>query len=176
MAGIFTVLVPGSEPRAGGAALPQGQTTGRGSAPNPSQTPQGAVQSPRPTPGAEQFLGWDWWKDESVRKEMNLTDAQVRTIAQIFDRRVREVTPFYDEFRKQLAELDRLTQERVVDEAAYAVQVSRTEALRSKLNETRAVMLYTIYKRLDPAQYQKLRDIRDRRRGGRGNAPASRPW
>jgi len=107
---------------------------------------------------------------------MNLTDAQVRVITQIYERRVREVTPFYEEFVKQLAELDRMTQERVVDEATYAVQVSRAEALRSKLNETRAVMLYTIYKRLDPAQYQKLREIRDRRRIGRGSAPNPRPW
>lgn len=188
---MLVIPAAGFGPWAGGAALPQGQTTGRGSAPSSNAggpQGQGASQSSgrstapgqRPQPSAEQYLGaWDWWKDEAVKKQLKLTDMQVRQITGIFERRVREVTPFYDEYRKQMAQLDRMTEERTVDEAAYAVQVSRAESLRSKLNETRAVMLYTIYRRLEPWQYQELRKVWEQRRNGRGGrtgAPPARQW
>ena len=141
------------------------------------QTPKPQGQSsPRPTPSAEQFLGWDWWNDQDVKKELKLTDMQVRQITQIFDRRVRDVTPTYDEYRKQRAELDRMTLERTVDEATFAMQVGRTQYLLSKLSETRTVMLYAIYRRLDPKQYEALRAIRDRRFGRGGGAPTPRTW
>lgn len=173
--------------RAQGQAAGQTGQAGRGSAtttpaspskPGVAQNPTGQPQgTPRPTPNAEQFLQGrdDWWNDDSIKKELKLTDMQVRQIQMIFDRRVREVTPTYDEYRKQRAELDRMTQERTVDEATYAVQVGRTQYLLSKLNETRAVMLYTIYRRLDPKQYEQLRVIRDRRFGRGGGTPAPRP-
>ncbi len=143
------------------------------------QTPPGAAGgAQRPPQTAEQQLaGWLWWKDEDVKKEMKLTDRQAQSINRIFENRVREVTPFYDDLQKQVAELDRMTKERTVDVAVYAVQVSRAEALRSKLNETRAVMLYTIYRQLNPDQYQRLREIRDKRWGGRGRGgPGPRTW
>jgi len=155
---------------AGGAA-----TTAATQGKAPAQPAQGQ-QSPRPTPTAERFLGWNWWNDDEVKKECKLTDMQVRQIQQIFDRRVRDLTPTYDEYVKQRAELDRLTKERVVDEKTYEVQVGRTQYLLSKLNETRTVMLYTMYRRLDPKQYEALKAIRDRRFGRGGGAPPPRTW
>jgi Spy/CpxP family protein refolding chaperone len=172
----------GSESRPAGVARVQSLAAGRGSAltPPPIQSrsqnppPQGQ-SSPRPTPNAEQFLGWEWWKDENVKKEMKLTDAQVRSISQTYDRRVREFTPFRTELEKQREALNRMTLERAVDEATYAVQVSQVQNLQSKLNETRAVMLYTFYRRLDPEQYNKLREIVNRRMR-RGGGPGPRSW
>ena len=161
------------------------QGGGRGAAassatPTPSpavkgQTPQ--QQGPRPTPTAERFLGWKWWDDDEVKRECKLTDMQVRQIQNIFDRRVRDLTPTYDEYQKQRAELDRLTKERLVDEKTFEVQVGRTQYLLSKLNETRTVMLYAMYRRLEPKQYETLKGIFDRRFGrGGGGAPARRSW
>lgn len=166
---------------------PQSQSSGSGrgtvQAPPPStgrgQAGPGTPQAGQhPPPSAEQFLTrFDWWKDDAVRKEMKLTDRQAQNIARIFDSRVKEVTPIVEDFQKQISELDRMTQERTADVATYALQVGRAEFLRSKLNETRAVMLYTIYRQLDPAQYQKLREIQERRRSGRsGGAPNPRTW
>ena len=165
----------------------QGQGGGRGSAaagvstststPGKAQNPANQGQpSPRPTPTAERFLGWNWWNDDEVKKECKLTDMQVRQIQQMFDRRVRDLTPTYDEYLKQRAELDRLTKERVVDERSYEFQVLRTQSLLSKLNETRTVMLYAMYRRLDPKQYEALKAIRDRRFGRGGGAPTPRTW
>jgi hypothetical protein len=87
---------------------------------------------------------------------------------------VRYITPWLEEYNKQFAELDRMSRERTVDVATYEIQVNHVEALRSQLNSTRQVMLYRIYKMLDPAQYQSLQDIRDRGGRGRGGAPGPR--
>lgn len=138
-----------------------------------SQTPPG--QSGQRAPSPERFLSSTWWKDDNIRKELNLTERQVQRINGIFESRVRQITPFHNDYLKQLAELDRMTIERVVDEASYTIQVGRVEALRSKLSETRTVMLYRFYRELDPTQYQKLREIWNRRRG-RGGPPTPRTW
>lgn len=148
----------------------------------------GSVQTPPPAKGSgqappgqsgqrtpERFLGSTWWKDDNIRKELNLTERQVQRINGIFESRVRQITPFHNDYLKQLAELDRMTVERVVDEATYTIQVGRVEALRSKLSETRTVMLYRFYRELDPAQYQKLQEIWNRRRG-RGGPPTPKTW
>jgi hypothetical protein len=191
LAFLLAVPVSGFGQRGGkatnGQTQTQGQTQGgRGAsgtgstqtaAPVKTQPPQQGQQTPRPTPNAEQFLqGWDWWNDDAIKKELKLTDMQVRQISQIFDRRLREVTPIYEDYRKQRAELERMTQERTVDEATYAVQVGRTQYLLSELNKTRTVMLYAISRRLDQKQNETLRTIRDRRFGRGGGAPTPRTW
>ena len=78
------------------------------------QPPPG--QSGQRTPSAERFLSAAWWKDDNIRKELNLTERQVQRINGIFESRVRQITPFYNDYLKQFAELDRMTIERVVDE------------------------------------------------------------
>lgn len=170
-------LGPQGQSSSGGRGTVQAPppSTGRAQTPPAPGTPQAGQHPP---PSAEQYLTrFDWWKDEAVRKEMKLTDRQAQNIARIFDSRVKEVTPIVEDFQKQISELDRMTQERTADVSTYALQVSRAEFLRSKLNETRAVMLYTIYRQLDPGQYQKLREIQERRRNGRGGgAPSPRTW
>jgi hypothetical protein len=165
--------------RAGQTTAPP-NTQGRGQTP-PAAGAGASGQTGQP-PGqrqpqtAEQALaGWTWWKDEAVKKEMKLTDRQVQNINRIFEQRVRQITPFNDELQKQLAELDRMAKDRKVDVNAYAVQVSRTEYLRSKLSETRLIMLYAISKELSDEQVLQLRDIRDRHRAGRGGNPPPAP-
>jgi hypothetical protein len=57
-----------------------------------------------------------------------------------------------------------MTRARVVDVDTYSVQVMRVESARSKLSESRTVMLYRLARELTPEQYRKLLEIRDRRR------------
>jgi len=160
----------------------QAQTTG--SAGRGAQTPpqQGRGQTPpangqqsqgqRQPPTAEQFMGRSqWWKDEGIKKEMKLTEMQARQINSIFESRVKSITPWYEDWLKQNAELDRMARERTVDVSTFEIQASHVETLRSRLNETRTVMLYRIYRVLDPGQYQILQQIWGR---GRGGAPGPR--
>jgi Spy/CpxP family protein refolding chaperone len=119
-------------------------------------------------------LSWEWWKDAEVRKQLQLTDQQVRDISRIYDDRVRQTRPTYEALQRHLAELNKMARERTVDVSTYSVQVTSVEGLRSEVNKTRSVLLYAISRRLSPEQHQKLGEIWDRRRSGRGNGPASR--
>ncbi len=78
------------------------------------------------------------------------------------------------EFVKQSEELDKMTRAAVVDESTYLLQVMRVESTRQRLNESRTVMLYRMYRQLTPDQHRKLQDLLDRRfnRGGRGRGSA----
>lgn len=139
-------------------AAPQGPSQGRGG----------------PGPGTP----WEWWNDAEVQKELGLTADKVKHINDFYVRRNSELGPIVHEWQKQWTELDKMTRERVVDESTYQLQVMRVEQARSRLSESRTVMLYRMYRTLSPEQHQKLQDILARRAdrsGGRGRpTPPSR--
>jgi uncharacterized protein (DUF1778 family) len=123
----------------------------------PGQTRQG----PRPERGPME--AWPWWKDDDIVKELGLTADKVRKIDGIYARRQRTMQTFVDEFEKQRSLLDQMTRERIVDAESYQLQVSKFEMLRTKLFESRTVMLYQLRLELAPPQYQKFLEILDRR-------------
>jgi Spy/CpxP family protein refolding chaperone len=111
----------------------------------------------------------EWWKDPEVKKRVRLTDAQSAKIDQIWRTREREYGPYNTEFDKQWAEMNRMAAERTASVEEFALQVSRTQALRTKLQESRYVMLYRISKELTPEQLTRLQELeRERRSQGRG--------
>jgi len=128
-----------------------------------------AGQTAPPSNGQQFSFSWEWWKDDAVRKEMKLSDSQVRSISRLYDSRVRTLKPVAEELAKQRDILNKMTQERTADVPVYAIQVNHVEALRSEMNRTRTIMLYEIQKTLTPEQTQKLGEILERRRKARGN-------
>ena len=140
----------------------------------PVTTPAPSAPKPngqeRPAQNNELRLSWEWWKDAEVRKQLQLTDQQVREISRIYDDRVRQTRPTYEALQKHLTELNKMARERTVDVSTYSVQVTSVEGLRSEVNKTRSVLLYAISRRLNPDQYHKLGEIWDKRRSGRGNS------
>lgn len=139
-------------------------------------------QSPAPSPspgrgGSPATLGWEWWNDADVQKELGLSADKVRNINDFYARRNADLRPIVQEFVTQSAELDRMTRAALVDESTYLLQVMRVESTRQRLNESRTVMLYRMYRQLTPDQHRKLQDLLDRRfnRGGRGRGPAPAP-
>jgi hypothetical protein len=85
--------------------------------------------------------------------------------------------PFASEFVKEEATLNTMVRERVVGPDVFEIQASRLESLRAELLKSRWLMLYRLYRELEPAQYQTLLEIRDRRysrgRGGPGGSGGS---
>lgn len=162
-----------------GHSQAQGRAAAAASQQTPPQTQPAAPRSnqSQQQPSAERFLGGGrtWWKEDRYKKELNLQPQQVREIDWIFADRVKRLTPYYDQWQKERAELDRLARERTVDDATFSIQVGRVESLRSKLNETRTVMLYQIMRKLTPQQYQKLQEMNERDRG-RGGSSTPRAW
>ena len=167
--GLF-LTVPGfaSEQRFSGLSSAQRGTNVQSQP--PAQTPAPAGQRAG-GPGRNDSGPWEWWKDDAVKKELKLTDKQVRDISRIFDTRAREMKPVNDEYQKQRAELDKLARERTVETAIFAIQVGRVEALRTELNKSRSVMFYAISRQLSAEQHDKLREIFARSSGRRGGGP-----
>jgi len=147
-----------------GALQAQRPTTPAAVAPTTPMASQGRGSTA--TPG---FPQWEWWNDDSVKKELGLTEDKVKKLDGIYQDRVKQLMPFFEDYTRQREILDKMTAERSADESTYALQVSRVEQLRSRLFESRTTMLYRMYRTLQPEQYQKLREIFDRRaaRGGR---------
>jgi len=141
-----------------------------------ARTPAGpevrvAAQAPTQGRGAvPSSLSWEWWNDADVQRELALSADKIKRINDLYARRNQDLRPIVHEYQKLGAELDKMTRERVVDEATYQLQVMRVESARSRLNETRLVMLYRFYRELTPDQHQKLQGIMAQRfnRGGRG--------
>jgi Spy/CpxP family protein refolding chaperone len=117
-------------------------------------------------------LSWEWWNDADVQKELGLAAEKIERINSFYARRNAELRPVVHEYQKQLAELDKLTRERLVDPETYLVQVLRVEAARSRLSESRTMLLYRMYRELTPEQHRKLQDMMDRRFNR--NRPAAR--
>ena len=119
---------------------------------------------------------WEWWNDTEVRKELGLSPDKVQRIQDIYTQRSQTLKPIVEDFQKELAALDALTRARTVDEGTFAAQVTKVEDFRSKVAESRTVMLYKLYLLLSPDQYRKLLDIQDRRNRDRerGRGPQTK--
>ena len=113
-----------------------------------------------------------WWSDAAIKAEIGLTEEQSRRIKEIFEKREAEIKPLADMLGRESDRLDRMTRERTADELTYAVQVAKVESLYGRLRESRTMMIYRMFRELQPEQHQKLQEILARRRGGRG--PGSR--
>ncbi len=119
--------------------------------------------------GQNRLLEWEWWKDDEVKRDLGLSDKVAGEIDSYYQLRLRQMMPFADGFNHELDTLNQMSTERKVDDATYAVQVAKVEALSSKLRESRTVMLYHIYRKLTPEQVTKLEAARDRHyQRGRG--------
>lgn len=118
---------------------------------------------------------WEWWTDVDVKRTIGLTELQAKKIDEIYQDRRRRDMPYALQFATLWSELERMTEERAVDEGTYGVKVQAVEALGARLRESRTTMLYRIYRQLQPDQYAKLRDLNDRRiRDGRGRGAGPR--
>lgn len=156
-------------PTAQPVTQPVGQATGQ--PPGRGATPTSPSEQDRGPGNRQGRTEWEWWKDPAVKKELGLTEQKARDLDRIFQDRLRAIKPFADEYWTQLEELSRMAAERKVDEAVFALQVSRVEVLRSRLNESRTIMFYRMHRKLTDEQVKKLREIRearDRNRSGRG--------
>lgn len=115
----------------------------------------------------------EWWNDPEVQKELALSPDKIKRIHDLYSARTRNLKPLVEEFFRQSAELERMTTAAVTDESTYGLKVLQVETMRSRLNESRTVMLYRIYRELTPDQYKKLQDIFERRarRASNGEPP-----
>jgi len=133
-----------------GVAMAQGGSAGRSS-------------------GTPQMGPWKWWLDQGVQKELGLSAEKIKDIDNFFEKRSKDLKPMADDWERQRQELENMTKAGVADEPVYALQVLRVESLGARLRESRTMMLYRMFRSLQPDQYKKLQDILDRHYGRNSN-------
>jgi hypothetical protein len=166
----------GSQVSAASALAPRVQAQTPPQSATASQVAQPGARTgltPPPTPGGP---GWEWWKDDVVKKEIGLRPNQAADIDRIYQRRLREMDPVVQAYVQERAVLTKMIADRVVDDSQFDLELTtRYYPLRSKLEASRTLMLYRISKVLDADQYSKLQAIIDRHesagRRGREAAP-----
>jgi Spy/CpxP family protein refolding chaperone len=126
----------------------------------------------RPAREVVLYGGKEWWKDDGVKRELVLTDELAARIEEQYQRRQQIAAPLIAELQKATDALNTAIGVRELRASAITAQLLQVEALRSRINESRTVMLYRFYRLLTPEQYQKFRALVDRERGrGRGGRP-----
>ena len=110
-------------------------------------------QSPRPH---------RWWQSDEVTALLELTDEQVETLDKIY----RQTRPKQRESWRRLNAEERTLSQLIVDmqveEIDITRQLDRVEAARSELNKTRTLMVFRMYRVLNPMQRATLKEWRGR--------------
>lgn len=168
---------------AGGFLPPVSQTLAARVQTQPPQAPQAAVSAPQGTQSAQhpeargrgdgpradgQRSGGpgrgEWfWRDEALKKQIGLSDSQASKIEVYYQKTGKDTSSVLDDFLARNTELDAAVRERKLSPDDLDLKVVMAESLRSKLSESRTMMLYRIDLMLTPDQFKKLQDLRDAR-------------
>jgi len=111
-----------------------------------------------------------WWQDELYQKHLGLTIDQVTRLEASWQAALPDLRKGRTDLDRQEAELSRLI-EMNADEAVVTHQVDKVEAIRSRLNKTRTMMIWHHRQMLTPEQRVKLKAMMDRERSGAPSAP-----
>jgi Spy/CpxP family protein refolding chaperone len=106
-----------------------------------------------------------WWRSEPYQKNLGLSADQVNRLEAIFQAVLPELRKGRDDLDHHEAELSRLI-ETGADEALVTRQLDKVEAIRSRVNKTRQLMLLHHRQVLTPEQRVKLAQA-ERERAGR---------
>jgi len=155
------------------ARPPQGAVAGTAGAgqPSTSQAGRAGQRSGDPNTRPGHRPDWLWWQDDAVRKEMALTDLQVRQIDRLYQQREKDMKPFIANLDTENDALDKMAQEMTASPEEFRLQVSKVQSLLGEVVTSRTVMLYRINLLLTPAQRTKLKDVSERHFKGRGGGP-----
>lgn len=121
-----------------------------------SQTPPAQNQPP------QRFI---WWRSEQYQKNLGLSADQVSRLEAMFQSVLPELRKGRDDLERHEAELSRLI-ETGADEALVIRQLDKVEAIRSRVNKTRQLLLLHHRQVLTPEQRVKLAQA-ERERAGR---------
>jgi Spy/CpxP family protein refolding chaperone len=121
-----------------------------------SQTPPAQNQPP------QRFI---WWRSEQYQKSLGLSADQVNRLEAMFQAVLPELRKGRDDLDRHEAELSRLI-ETGADEALVVREVDKVEAIRSRVNKTRQLLMLHHRQALTPEQRVKFGQA-ERERAGR---------
>jgi len=128
-----------------------------------------------PGPSAEARSHWPgplgghhgkFWKRGDVRRRLELTEDQVRSLEQIFARNEQMLADLEADVKKEKARLDALLADDQAGDERVLAEVDALERARANLGKARVTMLLAMRKILTSEQREKLRREHERREGG----------
>ena len=160
--------VAAEQGRRGGTA-----TGAPAAAPQPQRPGATGCRPWPPNPALPSLVASRWWQDETVKKDLVLTDQQLRRLDDLCLDRREDFDRAVGHMFKVREDLERLMAARVVTPDELGLTVVTAEALRSRAFETSTLMLYGATRLLSPEQYGKLRTWWSMRRSRPGNRATS---
>ena len=112
-----------------------------------------------------------FWKREEVRRELQLTEDEVRNLEHIFAKNQQPLIDLAADVKKKRADLETLLVDDRADDKRITAQVDLVEQARANLGKARVMMLLEMRKALTPAQREKLvrlKEEHERRKGREG--------
>ncbi len=110
-----------------------------------------------------------WWQSEEVTALLDLSGEQAAEIDRIYRRSLPKMHESYRRLNAEERTLSRMIANMQVEEIDITRQIDRVEAARSELSKTRTLMVFRMYRVLDPAQRTALKEWMDLRRGADGS-------
>jgi TonB family protein len=139
--------------------------------PPPAAPPAPSVPAP---PKVPQELG-KWWKNSEIVKKLQITEAQVKQIEQVFlDHRLKLVDLRAELERRELQMKPLLEVDRP-DESKVVAQTQRIAEARGELEKANTLMMLAIRRILSVEQWKGLEEIREARRLPAPPAPPAPP-
>jgi Spy/CpxP family protein refolding chaperone len=126
---------------------------------------QAKAQQPPQAPQNQPPQRLMWWRTEMYQKNLGLSADQVTRLEAIFQAALPELRRGRDDLDHYEAELSRLI-ETGADEALVIKQLDKVEAIRSRVNKNRQLLLLHHRQVLTPEQRVKLAQA-ERERAGR---------
>jgi len=105
-----------------------------------------------------------FWKREKVRDKLDLSQAQVQNLEQIFASHQQSLVDLEANVKRERSELDTLLTNEQTDDARVMTQVDVLEQARARLGKARVMMLLEMRKVLTPAQREALARLKEDRK------------
>jgi len=107
-----------------------------------------------------------FWKKGNVRRKLELTEDQVRSLEQIFARNQHTLVDLEADVKKKRADFEGLLADDRNDDNRIMAEVDLLEQARANLGKARVTMLLAMRRILTPAQREKVRGEHERHEGG----------
>ena len=116
-----------------------------------------------------------WWQSEEVTALLDLSGRQAADLDRIYQRSLPKMHESYHRLNAEERTLSRMIANMQVEEIDITRQIDRVEAARSELSKTRTLMVFRMYRVLNPGQRTALKEWMDLRRDrDRSRHPGSR--
>lgn len=116
-----------------------------------------------------------WWLDETYRRTLGLSPEQVSRIDRLYEEYAAVQREFWGSLRDAEREVSKLMGTEAPPEGQVVAAIERTELLRYKINERRALLLFRIRQQLSLEQHQTLEKLHDKSGSQRGRSGRDHP-